>query len=141
MLILLFYCFLFHSLHCVNIESLIEQMTAEELAMQLDMFQGDLFISNGRLDPNLVEANIKRGMMGVIHDFKAPIHILNQMQSIALSRHSGIPLLVIEECLHGLLIENRTVFPQAIALAATFNVDMVERVGKAIGRQDLIYDL
>lgn len=110
-------------------------MSVEELAMQLDMYQGDLFASHGQLDLDLVEKNIEKGMLGVIHDFKAPVHILNRLQRLALDRHHGIPILVVEECLHGLLAENKTVFPQAIALASTFNVDLVERVGRAIASE------
>ena len=40
----------------------------------------------------------------------------------------GIPVLFHEECLHGLAAPGATSFPQPIALAATFDADLVERV-------------
>ncbi len=40
----------------------------------------------------------------------------------------GIPVIFHEECLHGLAANNATSFPQPIALAGTFNPDLVEKV-------------
>src|SRR5204862_3435250 len=40
----------------------------------------------------------------------------------------GIPVLFHEEALHGLEAEQATTFPQAIALASTWNPELVERV-------------
>ena len=47
----------------------------------------------------------------------------------------GIPLLPFEETLHGLTREGATTFPQAIALAATFDTALVSRVASAIARE------
>jgi len=44
----------------------------------------------------------------------------------------GIPMLPFEETLHGLGREGATTFPQAIALAATWDTSLVARVGAAI---------
>ncbi len=40
----------------------------------------------------------------------------------------GIPALAIDEVLHGLMAKDSTVFPQAIALASTWNPDLVHEV-------------
>lgn len=42
----------------------------------------------------------------------------------------GIPVIFHEECLHGLAGTNATSFPQPIALAGTFNPDLIEEVYK-----------
>lgn len=97
------------------VENIVEQMTFEELALQLDMFQGDLLTSHGQIesDKHFRELLGKGNIMGVLHDFYAPVDVLNQMQSYALEQSRlKIPILVIEECLHGLLYDNRTVFPR-----------------------------
>ena len=47
---------------------------------------------------------------------------------------SGIPALVHEECLTGFTSYGATVYPTAIAWAATFDPDLVERMAAAIGR-------
>ncbi len=47
----------------------------------------------------------------------------------------GIPIIPFDEAVHGLAREGATMFPQAIALAATFDVDLVRRVSAAIARE------
>lgn len=50
------------------------------------------------------------------------------------SSRLGIPALVHEECLTGFTTYGATVYPAAIAWAATFDPDLVGRMGAAIGR-------
>jgi beta-glucosidase len=47
------------------------------------------------------------------------------------TRH-GIPVLMFEEGLHGLLAPDATVFPQAIALASSWNTDLLEGVFRVV---------
>ncbi len=47
----------------------------------------------------------------------------------------GIPLFLHEEALHGLAAPAATSFPQAIALASSFDVDLVERVFALAGQE------
>ena len=51
------------------------------------------------------------------------------------STRLGIPMLPFEETLHGLAREGATTFPQAIALAATWDTALVARVAEAIARE------
>src|SRR3990172_10142625 len=44
----------------------------------------------------------------------------------------GIPIIPFDEAVHGLTRDGATVFPQAIALAATFDRDLMSRVAAAI---------
>lgn len=57
-----------------------------------------------------------------------------QREAIAKSR-LGIPLLFVEECPHGHMAIGTTVFPTGIALASTFDVPLLERIGHAIGTE------
>lgn len=47
----------------------------------------------------------------------------------------GIPILFHEEALHGYMAPEATSFPQAIAMASSFDPDLVERVSAVIGRE------
>src|SRR6185295_5066872 len=47
----------------------------------------------------------------------------------------GIPIIPFEEALHGLGADGATVFPQAIALAATWDTALVGRVARAAARE------
>jgi beta-glucosidase len=59
---------------------------------------------------------------------------LVRQQRIVQSSRLGIPALVHEECLTGFTTYGATVYPAAIAWAATFDPDLVERMAAAIGR-------
>ena len=47
----------------------------------------------------------------------------------------GIPIIPFEEALHGLMAPGATVFPQAIALAATWDTSIANRVAQAAARE------
>ncbi len=47
----------------------------------------------------------------------------------------GIPPLIHDEGLHGLMANDATSFPQAIAMASSWNPDLLERVAEAIGKE------
>ena len=51
------------------------------------------------------------------------------------STRLGIPMFMHEEALHGYAAKGATSFPQAIALAGTFNPDLVERVFSVAGAE------
>ena len=51
------------------------------------------------------------------------------------STRLGIPVLPVEEAVHGLAREGATTFPQAIALAATWDTAMMSRVARAIAAE------
>ncbi|WP_062201766.1 glycoside hydrolase family 3 N-terminal domain-containing protein [Demequina salsinemoris] len=48
----------------------------------------------------------------------------------------GIPLLIGEDCIHGhSFFEGATIFPTQLGMAATFDADLVERIGRATARE------
>ena len=60
--------------------------------------------------------------------------LVRQQRIVMESSRLGIPALVHEECLTGFTAYGATVYPAAIAWAATFDPDLVERMAAAIGR-------
>ena len=62
--------------------------------------------------------------------------LVNAMQRVALERtRLGIPLLISEECPHGLMAVGATVFPSPIGLASTWNLGLIGRMASAIARE------
>ncbi|GGL42286.1 glycoside hydrolase family 3 C-terminal domain-containing protein [Phycicoccus endophyticus] len=60
--------------------------------------------------------------------------VARQQRVVLAGNRLGIPALVHEECLTGFTTYGATVYPAAIAWAATFDPDLVEQMAAAIGR-------
>lgn len=55
--------------------------------------------------------------------------VLNELQKIAIEKtRLGIPLLEIEEGTHGMMCAGGTVFPEGLAIGATWNKDLVKKI-------------
>ncbi len=63
------------------------------------------------------------------------IAFVNAGQAWARTTRLGIPILFHEESLHGYMAPEATSFPQAIALAGSFDRDLMTRVQAVIGRE------
>ncbi|MBM6577926.1 glycoside hydrolase family 3 C-terminal domain-containing protein [Microvirga sp. SRT01] len=63
------------------------------------------------------------------------IGFVNAGQAWARTTRLGIPILYHEESLHGYMAPEATSFPQAIALAGSFDRDLMTRVQAVIGRE------
>ena len=79
-------------------------------------------------------------------DLLSRLTVEERIQQLQTTHHSpedpqgSVPRLHLEtyttgECLHGVIADNVTVFPQSINLASTFDVDLVGRVATAIGKE------
>lgn len=64
------------------------------------------------------------------------VSVTNQMQAYAI-RHSrwGIPLLLAEECAHGLMAIGTTVYPTAIGQASTWNPELIQKIASSIAAE------
>jgi beta-glucosidase len=62
-------------------------------------------------------------------------HIAEVERWFATNSRLGIPIIPFEEGVHGLTREGATMFPQAIALAATWDTALMGKVATAIGRE------
>ncbi len=59
----------------------------------------------------------------------------NEVQRLALKSRLGIPIIIRDEALHGLVGNGPTSFPQSIAMAATWDPDLVGRAAGAIAAE------
>lgn len=62
--------------------------------------------------------------------------VLNELQKIAVEKtRLGIPLLEIEEGTHGLMCPGGTVFPEGLAIGASWNRDLVRKIYSAAAKE------
>jgi len=116
----------------VRVHDLLGRMTLEEKVAQVQCASRDVEAPGG-LGPNGLG-----GLAPVLRDDGAKVSAekANRIQKLALTKtRLGIPIIIHDEALHGLIARGGTSFPQAIGLAATWNPGLVARIGLAIGRE------
>jgi beta-glucosidase len=120
-----------------RIDDLLGRMTLEEkVGQMLCLWQGKRAITDGegRFDPARAPEWFRIGIgrierPGEGHGARTEAEFTNAIQRwVKEHTRLGIPVLFHEEALHGLEAEQATSFPQAIALASTWNPELVERV-------------
>lgn len=67
---------------------------------------------------------------------KESAELANKIQKFALKEtHLGIPIIIHDECLHGCVAKGSSIFPQSMALASTWNPDLIKEIATAIGKE------
>jgi beta-glucosidase len=129
-----------------RIHDLLGRMTIAEKARQLDMYRGSDYVDKLRdhthcaPDARFEAAKVKKdwGEVGVgsIHDLYPTPRLANEIQSWVI-HHSRlqIPAIFIEEGLHGYVGYGKTIFPQSINLASTWNEEIARRTGAALAAE------
>lgn len=138
-----------------RVADLVGRMTLDEKVAQLLCIwedKNDLLDDDGRFDAEKAAAalphgvglvarpsdNRKRGEPGVDPNRTAheTVELVNALQRYLVEQtRLGIPALMHEEGLHGFQARDATVFPQAIALAATWDPGLVEEVYAVVARE------
>lgn len=130
-----------------RVDDLLGRMTLEEKFWQMFMIPGDLSIGKEKLkhgifgfqisskgkNDNAAEQIMDYGSTG---SAKQMADEINEIQRYFLEESRlGIPIIPFNEALHGLARDGATVYPQAIALAATWDTTLVSNVAKAITKE------
>ena len=127
-----------------RVEDLLSRMTLEEkVAQMLTIWNAKRQITDarGRFDPARAPEWFRVGIGRIErpsdgHGARAQAEFTNAVQRwVKENTRLGIPVIFHEEALHGLQGAEATSFPQAIALASTWNPDLVERVFAAVARE------
>jgi beta-glucosidase len=132
-----------------RVADLINRMTVQEKARQLDMYSGsdDFLAENQKLDkthakaeavfdPQLAAKFLGTLGAGSLHDLYPRAKLYNAIQAwVIRSNRLGIPALFLEEGLHGYMGMDETVFPQSVNLAATANPELAAQTGAAIAAE------
>jgi len=120
-----------------RVKDLLSRMSLEEKVRQMDMYSGEHFKSDE--DFALEKASKTIGSLGVgaIHDiYPKDAVMINALQRYVIaSNRWGIPALIMCEMLHGYTGEGSTAFPMSIGLAASWDRDLMKRVGGAVAAE------
>jgi len=121
-----------------RVKDLLSRMTLEEKAAQLDMLSGnDILMSVGNFNVDKMIHFIDSMCIGSIHDFyPATAKMANEVQQRAVENSRlGIPLLFIEEGLHGYCGPGSTNFPVPIGTASSWDTTLMYQVGRVIATE------
>ena len=131
-----------------RVADLLSKMTLEEKAAQTCMMRGVEYatkpsqLQHCSVEPDTefdfarLEEEFGQDGMGFVHDMYSTPQAFNRMQKYFVE-HSrlGIPVIFTAEALHGTSGTRGTIFPCPVNLGATFDPELVHRVGEAIGRE------
>jgi beta-glucosidase len=127
-----------------RVEDLLARMTLQEkVAQMLCIWNAKRQITDarGRFDATRVPEWFRVGIGRIErpsdgHGARAQAEFANAIQRwVKDNTRLGIPVIFHEEALHGLQGQEATSFPQAIALASTWNPDLVERIFATVARE------
>lgn len=130
-----------------RVQDLLKRMTPEEKFWQLFMIPGDL--SNGKEKYKTGIFGFQVSTVGQNADAAGQMlsyaagasatetaEMVNEMQRYFINESRlGIPIIPFDEALHGLVRRGATAFPQSIGMAASWNPDLIHRVGNAIATE------
>lgn len=127
----------------LRIDDLLARMTPEEKAAQLIASQRKVFDNEEAFAPDATDsedpyANLRNGIghisrMGEDSGPGETAKNVNATQRFLVEEtRLGIPAIIHEECLHGLMQDGATIFPQSIAMASSWDPDLVEDVFSVI---------
>lgn len=123
-----------------RIKDLIGRMTLEEKVNQLALCEPKGLIDNGKFSADKADKLLRHKNIGAITtpnlSVVDTIHFINDFQTYIKDKTElGIPVLMVAECLHGLMAAEATVFPQSIALGSSFNTKLIEEMATAIAKE------
>jgi beta-glucosidase len=121
----------------IRVRDLLGRMTLEEKFWQLFMIPGDLDDSTHDYSHGVFGLQIATRDSGDAATIaRAHAERINAIQRYFVERtRLGIPIIPFDEAVHGLARPGATVFPQAVALAATWDTGLVAGVARAIARE------
>jgi len=121
-----------------RIKDLLSRMTLEEKAAQMDMLSApDILKSDGSFDYKVVAHFFDTMCIGSIHDFYPKTAALsNELQRRAIEKSRlGIPVLFIEEGLHGYCGPGSTNFPVPLGSASSWDTTLMYNIGRVIATE------
>ncbi len=129
-------------------KSLLALMTLEEKVAQMDIIRGVEFSTkphklyhcavhiDSEINPEKLKETLGDRGIGFIHDCYSHPVFFNKLQKFVVENSRlGIPCMFTGEALHGILWPGATVFPVPLALAASFDRENVNTIGRAIASE------
>ena len=139
----------------VRVGDLLARMTLEEKVAQIMTIwdsKTEIFDAKGELDPVKFSAKFPNGIGQFARpsdakgpasprevkgrDVRGTVRLVNALQKHAMTKtRLGVPILMHEEGLHGYAALDATSFPQAIAMASSWDPDLIREINAVIGRE------
>ncbi|WP_282035763.1 glycoside hydrolase family 3 N-terminal domain-containing protein [Saccharicrinis aurantiacus] len=127
-----------------RVEDLLSRMTLEEKAAQLNAasLRKSAALEEG-VEPieKTIEEQVKNGIGFVENTFdqrlpEQSVKLVNELQKHLLENtRLGIPAIIGTECLHGHAGRNSTVFPTPLAMASSWNPELLNQVFDIVGKE------
>lgn len=130
----------------LKVRELLRRMSIEEKIAQLQSIPVDRLLDGKEFSEEKARDLLRYGIGEITRVGGSRVGLrprdaartINRIQRFLVEKtRLGIPAIVHEECLAGLMAPTATAFPQAIALASTWDPDLVYRVALAIREQVL----
>ncbi|MGY5354093.1 glycoside hydrolase family 3 N-terminal domain-containing protein [Wenyingzhuangia sp. IMCC45467] len=120
-----------------RLTDLLGRMSLEEKVRQMDMYKGEYFKEDENFSKTKTKNKIGDLGVGAIHDiYPESAKMINDLQKNVIKNNRwGIPALIMCEMLHGYMAEGSTAFPMNIGLGATWDTELLEKVGGVIGAE------
>ncbi|MEM9361412.1 MAG: glycoside hydrolase family 3 N-terminal domain-containing protein [Bacteroidota bacterium] len=120
-----------------RVADLLSRMTLEEKIKQLDMYSAGDLCYDGHLSVELAEETLQGMSIGSVHDYypETAEHANELQKYIVENTRLGIPALFIEEALHGYQGSKSTAFPVPIGMGSMWDTELMEKIGKVVGRE------
>jgi beta-glucosidase len=126
-----------------RVSDLLSRMTTEEKLAQLGSVWAFELLDGEGLDVTIARARLRHGIGQITRvagstnlDIAGAAALANGIQRVLVEEtRLGIPAIVHEECLHGVLARDAVWFPQSLGQAATWDPSLVEAMTRSIGRQ------
>ena len=126
-----------------RVGDLLGRMTLEEKLAQLGSYWSHEILDHEAFDPVKAQARIGGGIGQITRVAGATnlgqrdvAELSNEIQRFLVEEtRLGIPAMIHEECLHGLLARESVCFPQSIGQAATWDPELVNAMATRLGRE------
>ena len=120
-----------------RVSDLLSRMTLEEKVGQLDMYSANDLVYDGRISIEKTSKILARTTIGSVHDYyPESAEASNELQKYVIENtRLGIPVLFIEEALHGYQGNKGTAFPVPIGMGSMWDVELMKKIGGAIGAE------
>lgn len=120
-----------------RVQDLLSRMSLEEKVRQMDMYRGGDFKDGEQFSKSKTNDRIGNLGVGAIHDiYPRSAKMINELQKNVIKNNRWeIPALIMCEMLHGYLDDGSTAFPMNIGLGATWDTELMKKVGTVIGTE------
>ena len=125
-----------------RIQDLLNRMSLEEKVRQMDMYNGNDLKTDESLNLEAVAERFSDGFgVGSIHDlYPKDAQTINDLQRYVINHNRwGIPAIIFCEFLHGYTGAGSTAFPMNIGLGATWDQELMKRIGEVIGKEGRVH--